>query len=66
MGAESTNFIIHQSLTLRRRYVPKNTTQTEATQSELGFSIANHANIEDRFQAYENNLFLKRNFNLNK
>ena len=31
----------------------KNTTQTETTQSELGFTIANHVKIEDRLQAYE-------------
>ena len=40
------------------------TIQKNTTQSELGFSIANHVKIEDRFQAYEKNLFLKRKFNL--
>ena len=38
--------------------------QTETTQSELGFSMANHIKIEERFQTYKKNLFLNRKFNL--
>jgi len=35
----------------------KNTTQIETTQSELGFSIANHVKFEDGFQGYKHTTF---------
>ena len=46
------------------QYTVVDTFQQNTTQSELGFRIANHVKIEDRCQAYEKNLFIKRKFNL--